>query len=152
MERPPAPTSGQYIEQIKVHINKSVKAGMDRVSIQLRPANLGRIEVKMELSQDGKVRAFITADVKDTLDMLQRDARGLERALQDAGLRTDSNNLHFALRSEIQGQGSGNQKDQTEHADNDETDGNPDDGLPAEEKEFDRQQAAAARGGVDTTV
>ena len=105
----------------------------------------------MELSQDGKVRAFITADVKDTLDMLQRDARGLERALQDAGLRTDSNNLHFALRSEQQGQGGQNQQGQNANAAND--NGNdPADEFFAEEEEYDREQAAAARGGVDQMV
>ena len=105
----------------------------------------------MELSQDGKVRALVTADVKETLDLLQRDARGLERALQDAGLRTDSNNLQFALRSETQGQGGENQKGQFGQADNDNTDAEADE-LLAEEEEFNRQKAAAARGGVDQTV
>jgi len=139
------------IEQVKVNINKSVKAGMDRVTIQLRPENLGRIEVKMELTQDGKVRAFITADVRDTLDMLQRDARGLERALQDAGLRTDSNNLHFALRNESQGQHGQSEQGKSATASNENDDGEAED-RSLEEEEYDRQQAAAARGGVDQLV
>lgn len=149
-DRPPAPTSTQVIEQIKVNINKSVKAGMDRVTIQLRPENLGRIEVKMELSQDGKVRAFVTAESRETLDMLQRDARGLERALQDAGLRTDSNNLHFALKSEQQaGQG---QNGESGGAANDNAGDEDLSQAELEEQEYDRAQAAAARGGVDQTV
>lgn len=148
-DRPPAPTSTQVIEQIKVNINKSVKAGMDRVTIQLRPENLGRIEVKMELSQDGKVRAFVTAESRETLDMLQRDSRGLEKALQEAGLRTDSNNLHFALKSEQQaGQG---QQGENGTAANDNADDDVSDEY-LEEQEYDRAQAAAARGGVDQTV
>ena len=32
--------------------------------------------------------------------MLQRDVRGLERALQDAGLCTDGNSLNFGLKSQ----------------------------------------------------
>ena len=150
-ERPPAPSSTQVIEQIKVNINRSVKAGMDRVTIQLRPENLGRIEVKMELSQDSKVRAFITADVRETLDLLQRDARGLERALQDAGLRTDSNNLHFALRSDSESQSGENQKGQSADAANDNANGDADDGF-GEEDDYDRELAANARGGVDRLV
>lgn len=149
-DRPPAPTSTQVIEQIKVNINKSVKAGMDRVTIQLRPENLGRIEVKMELSQDGKVRAFVTAESRETLDMLQRDARGLEKALQEAGLRTDSNNLHFALKSEQQaGQG---QNGESEAAANDNAGDEDLSQAELEEQEYDRAQAAASRGGVDQTV
>ena len=41
---------------------------------------------------------MVNADRPETLEALQRDARGLERALQDAGLRTDSNSLSFNLR------------------------------------------------------
>lgn len=149
-DRPPAPTSTQVIEQIKVNINKSVKAGMDRVTIQLRPENLGRIEVKMELSQDGKVRAFVTAESRETLDMLQRDARGLEKALQEAGLRTDSNNLHFALKSEQQA-GQGEQGEAGSAANDNAGDEEFSDEY-LEEQEYDRAQAAAARGGVDQTV
>ena len=40
------------------------------------------------------------ADRPETLDMLQRDARVLERALNDAGLRADSGGLSFNLRSD----------------------------------------------------
>ncbi|MEQ9110641.1 MAG: flagellar hook-length control protein FliK [Rhodospirillaceae bacterium] len=150
-ERPPAPTSSQVVEQIKVNINKGVKAGLDRVTIQLRPENLGKIEVKMELSQDGKVRAFVTAETKETLDLLQRDARGLEKALQDAGLRTDSNNLHFALKSDTPEQNAKNAKDGNGPAANDNADEEADDSLIAEE-EYDRAFAAASRGGVDQLV
>ena len=150
-ERPPAPTSSQVVDQIKVNINKGVKAGLDRVTIQLRPENLGKIEVKMELSQDGKVRAFVTADTKETLDLLQRDARGLEKALQDAGLRTDSNNLHFALKSDTPEQNAKNAKDGSSPAANDNADEEIDESLIAEE-DYDRAFAAASRGGVDQLV
>ena len=40
------------------------------------------------------------ADRKDTLDLLQRDASGLQRALQDAGLKTADNGLQFSLRDQ----------------------------------------------------
>jgi flagellar hook-length control protein FliK len=38
------------------------------------------------------------ADSQSTLDMLQKDSGGLQRALQDAGLSADSNSLQFSLR------------------------------------------------------
>ena len=86
------------IQQIVVNIAKAIQGGTDRIIIQLKPAALGRVEVKLEVTADGRVQAVVTADRPETLEALQRDARGLERALQDAGLRTDSNSLSFNLR------------------------------------------------------
>ena len=85
-------------EQVAVHIRKAAAAGNDRISIRLHPAELGRIQVKIDLVDDGRVRAAIQADRPETLDLMQRDLRSLERALQDAGLKTDANSLSFSLR------------------------------------------------------
>jgi hypothetical protein len=41
------------------------------------------------------------------LDLLKTDARGLEKALEDAGLKADSNSLNFNLRGQ-DGRPSGN--------------------------------------------
>ncbi|MBL8705435.1 MAG: flagellar hook-length control protein FliK, partial [Rhodospirillales bacterium] len=61
---------------------------------------LGRIDVKLEVGEDGRVTAQVRAEKPETLELLQRDARGLERALQEAGLRADSGSLSFGLRGE----------------------------------------------------
>lgn len=84
-------------EQISVQIQKSVGQGEDRIKIQLKPAELGRVEIKLDVMQDGRVSATIIADRPETLELLQRDARGLQQALQDAGLKSDNANLSFNL-------------------------------------------------------
>lgn len=91
------------VDQVSVQISKAIKDGVDRINIQLRPEHLGRVDVRLEVT-DGRVSATVTADSKETLDMLQRDARELERALQQAGLQTDTGSLNFSLRGQ-QGQG-----------------------------------------------
>ncbi len=75
--------------------------------MQLEPPALGRVEVRLEFSRDNRVSALIAADRHDTLDVLQRDSRALERALQDAGLRLNDNGLTFSLRQEQRQQGRG---------------------------------------------
>lgn len=92
------------IEQVAVQLHKMAKDGADTMVIQLRPQELGKIEIKLEFAKDGSnmVTGTITADQQKTLDMLQKDASGLQRALQDAGLRADSSNLQFNLRSDGQ--------------------------------------------------
>ena len=84
--------------QVAVHIVRAVADGISRFNVQLTPAELGRVEVKLEISRDGAVRAMVIADRQETVDHLQRDSRALERALQDAGLKADSQNLQFSLR------------------------------------------------------
>ncbi len=98
------PTAGLPVaaEQVAVQIHKAANAGQDRVNIRLYPADLGRVEVKLEWADDGALRAVISAERSDTLDLLQRDSRALDRALQDAGLKTDSDSLSFDLRSQAE--------------------------------------------------
>lgn len=92
-----------FVDQVSVHITKAIKDGVDKINIQLRPASLGRIDVQLEVGQDGRISAVVTADNRQTLDLLQRDARGLERALQDAGLQADSGSMSFNLREQNDG-------------------------------------------------
>ena len=101
--KPPAPVPARFIaNQVAVQIQKAFGAGGDRISIQLKPAELGRVEVRLDVGKEGRVSAVITADRADTLDLLQRDARILQNALQDAGLQTDGNSLSFQLKSQDQ--------------------------------------------------
>ena len=89
------PLSGVAIE-----IAGKVLAGKNRFEIRLDPPELGRIEVRLDVDRDGNVTSRLTVDRPDTLDLLRRDAAGLERALQDAGLKTANNGLQFSLRDQ----------------------------------------------------
>ena len=88
-------------DQVGVTIKQAVNAGQDRIIVQLDPADLGRVEIKMEV-QDGRAHVVVTADSKDTLELLQRDARQLERSLQEAGIEADANEMEFNLQQESQ--------------------------------------------------
>ncbi|MGE4064728.1 MAG: flagellar hook-length control protein FliK [Rhodospirillaceae bacterium] len=144
----PAATAQQVIDQIKVNITKAAKAGLDRVTIQLKPADLGRIEIKLEMSEDHKVRVTVTADTKDTLSLLQTDSRALERTLNDAGLRTDANNLHFNLRSETDPRSADGQNGHGTRGNG--AHGGGEAAAEAQDPVYDYAAAAYARGGVDT--
>jgi flagellar hook-length control protein FliK len=95
----PIPLSGVAIE-----IAGKALAGKNRFDIRLDPPELGRIEVRLDVDRDGNVTSRLTVDRADTLDLLRRDASGLERALQDAGLKTADNSLQFQLRDQSMGQ------------------------------------------------
>lgn len=92
----------EVVDQINVQIQKAVKEGSNTININLKPAELGRVEIRLEVAADGKVTAVVTADNKDTLQMLQREARDLAKSLNDAGLQSDAGDLDFNLRGENQ--------------------------------------------------
>jgi len=107
--RPGLPTSAT--DQVTVQLQRSVKDGDGSISMQLRPEELGRIDIKLDIDKDGSVNATITADRPQTLELLQRDSHTLERALQDAGLQTNNSSLNFGLRGDG-GQGYSQQQQQ----------------------------------------
>ena len=89
---------------LAVDIAGKALAGKNRFEIRLDPPELGRIEVRLDVDRDGNVTSRLTVDRADTLDLLRRDASGLERALQDAGLKTADNGLQFSLRDQSMNQ------------------------------------------------
>lgn len=97
--KPPLP-----VEQVALQIKKAISAGIDKINIKLNPAHLGKVEVRMEIARDGQLSATVLADRPETLELLQRDIRGLERALQDGGLKTDSQSFNFSLKDQAQQQ------------------------------------------------
>ena len=91
------PIAQPATNQVFVQLTKAVQNGQNKITVQLRPEELGRVEVKLDIAGDGRVKAMVMADKPETLDLLQKDSRVLERALQEAGLKTDNNSLSFNL-------------------------------------------------------
>ncbi|HET6520744.1 MAG TPA: flagellar hook-length control protein FliK [Geminicoccaceae bacterium] len=86
--------------QVGLYLRRAAHDRVERLVVRLEPEELGRVEVRLDFGRDGRVSALIAADRPETLEALQRDARGLERALQDAGLRPGDHGLSFSLRRE----------------------------------------------------
>ena len=88
------------VNAIAVEIAGQAKAGNSRFEIRLDPAELGRIDVRLDIDRDGNVTSRLVIERADTYDLLRRDQSTLERALQQAGLKTSDNALEFSLRDQ----------------------------------------------------
>ena len=99
------------IAGLAVAIASRAQAGASQFDIRLDPPELGRIDVRLDVDRDGQVTSHVTVDRADTLQLLQSQQPQLERALEQAGLKTADNGLQFTLRDQSfagQNGGSGN--------------------------------------------
>lgn len=106
-----AQRSAPAAAQVSREIVRRFNGGNTSFEMRLDPAELGRVEVRMEVSRDHRVTAVITADNPQALTELARHARELEQQLQSAGLHLSENGLSFDLRQ-------GGQGGESEHANN----------------------------------
>ncbi len=92
----------KVIEQVSVQLHKAVKDGKTEMTLNLKPAELGRVEVKLIFGEGKSVTGVVIAETQASLNMLQKDADGLVRALQDAGLNADMASMEFSLKDDGQ--------------------------------------------------
>lgn len=84
-------------QALAAQISKFAKNGETRFEIRLDPAELGKIDVRLTIGSDGQTRAHLFVERSETLDYLMRDARGMERALQQSGIELERKGLEFSL-------------------------------------------------------
>lgn len=107
--------------QVAFAIARSAGDAPDRIRVNLFPDEMGQVEVLMDVHEDRRTDVVVRAERPETVELLQRDARELQRALQMAGLDVNSNDLSFE-----QGE-TGNRDWKAEHDQNDAKGGDADD-------------------------
>ncbi|WP_103223893.1 flagellar hook-length control protein FliK [Roseibium marinum] len=153
LQAPTQSQSGHVATQVAAEIARNLKNGQTRFQMRFDPPELGRVEVNMKVSSDGSVHAHLIVDRPETLDMFLRDQRGLEKALEAAGLNPDSDNMQFSLKQDggrefTSSDGSPDQGAESEH-----------DQAVGEAAEIDpmvedivRMTLAEQRGGLDLKI
>jgi flagellar hook-length control protein FliK len=92
-----------------MEIAASARGGKSRFEIRLDPADLGRIDVRIDVDRNGQITSHLTVEKPETLSLLRQDAPQLQRALDDAGFKTGDGGLQFSLRDQSSGQNNGDQ-------------------------------------------
>ena len=92
-----APPAARQLAPVGVSL--ALGRGDEALTIALDPVELGRVEVSIGQGKEaGQVR--IVAERPETLALLQRDQRELDRALNQAGLGDMARSLSFSLASD----------------------------------------------------
>ena len=92
----------QTTQQVAVQIVQNASNGATTFTMQLEPAELGRLEVRLKFDRDGGMKAHLIADKPETLSLLRQDQAQMHRILQQAGINADDSSLSFDLRQQGQ--------------------------------------------------
>ena len=135
---------------LAVEIAASALNGKSRFEIRLDPAELGRIDVRIDVDRNGQVTSHLRVEKPETLAMLQQTAPQLQQALQDAGLKSNNSGLQFSLRDQNSSGQNGGDNQQNANAQRlivteDET-------VPAQLAGRSYGRMFSAQGGVDIRV
>jgi chemotaxis protein MotD len=82
------------------HIQARAAGGQSSFTLRLDPAELGEVAVRLTFRRDGGASILVEAQEPAALDALMREARGLESALRDAGLKVSEDAIRFSLKSD----------------------------------------------------
>jgi flagellar hook-length control protein FliK len=95
----PKPTLVQphTIPLLAAAMMRRISNGLKEFTLRLDPPELGRVDVRLTVGTDKKVRAVVSTDRPEALKDLALSARELTRALQDAGLELEENGLSFSM-------------------------------------------------------
>ncbi|MBY0361875.1 MAG: flagellar hook-length control protein FliK [Phreatobacter sp.] len=147
----PAPGSPVPIHALAVTIAARAGSGATRFDIRLDPAELGRIDVQLTVDRDGAVKSRLVVEKQETLDLLQRDQRNLERALAQAGLQTSEGSLEFSLKDQA-GQNPRDRQPEPQASRHQMVVEDPETAAALQASAAIYARAAAMRGGVDIRI
>lgn len=135
------------LQMLPIEIGMHAVRGVTNFQIRLDPAELGRVDVKLQIRDNGEVNASLVVDRVETLAMLKRDASTLQQAFEQAGLRQSADGLSFSLRGE--GQNGEARRDQTRGQAAD----TPDDNLlPPQVAEMAMRRAYVPNSNLDLMI
>ncbi len=82
---------------------QKIQGGSTKFELRLDPAELGKVQIKLEVSVDNRVEAVVSTHRPEVLADLQRGADALRRALSEAGFELGSDGLSFSLEQGAEG-------------------------------------------------
>ena len=93
-------------EQVIVKVKEGVQKGQSKITVHLEPASLGNIDVVIDLKSGSKAAQIVfMVEKPETLDLLQKDSKHIEKLLSESGLQTDSGSLDFNMKQQSQDKG-----------------------------------------------
>jgi flagellar hook-length control protein FliK len=92
---PSSPLAGAVMDQVIIDIRKNFKEGVDRISIQLKPESLGKVDISLDLTPEGKSIVVVSTERADTLTLLKQNTHFLAQSLEESGFHHHAIDYHL---------------------------------------------------------
>ncbi len=92
--------SSSAVMQAWTGLVQRLDGGSQRFEIRLDPAELGEIDVTIDISKDNKARIVMAVSNTDALAELSRGSKALEQALAEAGVDLGEDGISFEMSSD----------------------------------------------------
>ncbi len=89
---PPAPAAAEVTATVAARIGRAVQDGTHVLTMQLHPAELGRVEVRLSFHDSG-VGVQMTLDRAETFDSFSRNRGAMEQHLANSGINLGTGGL-----------------------------------------------------------
>ena len=76
-----AEQTGPLKEQVVRQVSAALEQGESRITVQLTPHNLGRVEIELTHAKDGSMQVTLRAENRMTQQLLEKESAGLQTAL-----------------------------------------------------------------------
>jgi flagellar hook-length control protein FliK len=133
------------LQMLPIEIGMQAVRGVTNFQIRLDPAELGRVDVKLQIRDSGEISATLVVDRVETLNLLRRDASVLANAFEQAGLKQGSDGLSFSLRGDNPNGGQGRE-------DGNGSNGQPEEAQPKAGAEIAMRRAYVSNSSLDLMI
>ncbi len=106
----PVENRSQNITHQVVKVLNNLETKTQSITVQLDPVDLGKIDIKMDISPKGETKVQILAEKLETYAFLTKASDQIQGILNDKGLSQDSTSLNFGLRHGNSNQQNNNQQ------------------------------------------
>ncbi len=98
--KPGSSISQQIASQIQDHpaLERFAVTGTERISIELKPEALGRVDIRLEMDKNGGVKVLVAADKVESLQALRQEVQTLEKSFNNLGFSSQSQDFQFEHR------------------------------------------------------
>jgi flagellar hook-length control protein FliK len=93
---PSGPPTGSAMQQVAMHVAQSLNDTGKTVTVELHPAELGRVEIHFSFHSDG-MNVRLIVDRPETFEAFSHDRSGLQQQLAQAGVNLGGGGLDLRL-------------------------------------------------------
>lgn len=86
----------QALQQVKSQMKVALQKGETHLLVKLTPDDLGKVDIRLDISREGNVSALFKAENRETMILLSKYADDFRQIFGESGLNSDMSGMNFS--------------------------------------------------------